>query len=161
MSKAKQIIIGIDPGFATCGYACISTQGQDIEVLCYGAVTTPATDEFTKRLQSLHQELSDLFTTYKPNRLAIEQLYFAKNTKTAIKVAHARGIMLLLAAQHKLAIHEYTPLQVKQALTTYGRADKQQMQKMIQKILKLETIPTPDDAADALALAWYAAQQPY
>ena len=146
-------ILGIDPGYAIVGYGVIDYSGNHFSVVSYGAVTTPAGEEFPKRLKSIYDDLRLLIDTYKPECIAIERLYFNTNTTTAIDVAQARGVILLASESKGLKIHEYTPLQVKQAVTGYGKAEKFQVMDMVKSLLKLKSVPKPDDTADALALA--------
>lgn len=147
------IIMGIDPGFAITGYGIIKYEGNKFSVTDYGAIRTNAGIELPKRLYSLGTELSQLLSLYKPDVVAVEELFFNTNTKTAISVAQGRGVVLYEVMKSGLPVYEYTPLQVKVAVTGYGRADKTQMQHMMKIILNLESIPKPDDAADALAVA--------
>ena len=121
--------------------------------LAQGVIETPKSDAFPLRLQQLRDDLRALLLLWHPDEVAVEELFFATNAKTAINVGHARGVVLLTLADERVAIHEYTPLQVKQAITGYGRADKKQMQEMVRILLNLKSIPKPDDAADALAIA--------
>lgn len=146
-------VLGIDPGLATTGWGVVDKDKSKLLMVEYGTIKTPAGQLHEERLVFIHQSLLDLIKKYQPNRTAVEQLFFSKNVKTATKVGEARGVMLLAIAQSGLSIDELTPLQVKQAITSYGRADKQQMQKMVKIILGLKQIPKPDDAADALAIA--------
>jgi len=146
--------MGIDPGTATTGYCVLGSDSRDnVNVIEYGCIRTPKTDTPQKRLAQIHGELKELFQRFQPKCVAVEKLFFNTNTKTAMAVGQARGVILLAAAGAGLDIAEYTPLQVKMALTGYGRADKRQMQQMVKTLLKLESIPKPDDAADALAVA--------
>jgi len=147
------IIFGIDPGFAITGYGVVEKIGNKYKVLDYGAITTKAGLDFTTRLDIMYREIVQKFNEYSPDCVAMEELFFCKNITTGINVAHGRGVLLLAIAQLKKPFFEYTPLQVKQAITGYGKADKKQMQKMVQVLLNLESIPKPDDAADALAIA--------
>lgn len=147
------IILGIDPGTATTGYGLVEKDGQKFKMLDYGCVLTPAKTPLPDRIEQIFDELSEIIKEKKPDQIAVEELFFAKNTKTAISVAQARGGMLLAAKKAKVPVFEYTPLQVKMALTGYGRADKRQMQDMVRTLLSLSEIPKPDDAADALAIA--------
>lgn len=152
-------ILGIDPGFGRIGYGVIEqTKRTDWQVVTYGCITTDPKDGFVERLKDLHEELIDLIKQYKPTRLAVEELFFFKNLKTAIEVAQARGVILLTAIENNLPVDEFTPLQVKQAMTGYGRADKGQMQKMVAVILGIKEKIKSDDAADALAIALTAGQ---
>lgn len=147
------IILGIDPGFARTGYGVIEEKNKNLRILDYGCLTTPTGLSFEKRLEKIGDGVEKLIKKYQPDICAVEKIFFYKNTKTAIDVGQARGIVILTAAEKKLEIREFTPLQVKQSIVGYGRADKKQMQKMIKIILGLKEIPRPDDAADALALA--------
>jgi len=149
----KKIILGIDPGIADTGWGIIEKHGQKITMVDCGSIKTPAKTEFIKRLKTLHQELHDIIKKYKPDAVSVEELFFCKNVKTALVVGQARGVVLMTIAQNNLPIFEYTPLQVKQALTSYGKADKKQVGQMVKVMLNLKTIPKPDDAADALAIA--------
>lgn len=153
MQSPSPVILGIDPGYAIMGYGAVSESGSSLRAIAYGVVTTPATLAFPDRLLQLHRELTRLIGELRPAAVAIERLYFAKNTKTALDVSQARGVILLTCMQHGLPVHEYTPMQVKQAVCGHGGADKRQVQKMVQLLLRLDTIPHPDDAADALAIA--------
>ncbi len=151
--KKTNIILGIDPGFADTGYGVIKVENNSTTTLDYGSIKTPAKQPYGDRIEHIYNEILNLIKKYKPSDMAIEQLFFYKNVTTAIKVSQARGVVLLAANQNNLQISEYTPLQIKQSLTGYGRADKKQMQQMVKAILKLNEIPKPDDAADALAVA--------
>lgn len=146
------VILGIDPGYAIIGYGVIDTSKNDM-VLDYGAITTPKEDSMPVRLESIEGALKYLFEKYKPEAVAIEELFYFKNQKTVIQVAQARGVIVLAAQKYCGNIYEYTPLQIKQALTGHGRAEKAQVQYMVKAILGLNSIPKPDDAADALAVA--------
>ncbi len=146
-------ILGIDPGYAIIGYGIIDKDQNGIEVVDYGAITTPKEDTMPVRLQSIEESLDYLFKKYKPDVVAIEELFYFKNQKTVIQVAQARGVTLLACQKFCGNIYEYTPLQIKQALTGHGRAEKAQIQYMVKAILNLNAIPKPDDAADALAVA--------
>ena len=153
------VILGFDPGIATLGYGVIKTEkGVKPQMLDYGIVSTPKEENIAVRLAMLEKGVKQLLDKYKPNEIAIEELFFAKNVKTAINVAHARGVVLLTCIKECGRIYEYTPLQIKQALTGYGRADKNQIQQMVKTTLRLKGIPRPDDAADALAVALCHAQ---
>ncbi len=143
------IVIGFDPGLAITGYGVI----QGDAILEYGVLRTPAKTPLGQRLVLLYNQLTELLDQYKVARAGCEQLFFARNVTTALDVGHARGIILLAIAQRHIPLLELTPLQVKQSLTGYGRADKQQIQYMVQSIFKLSKAPKPDDAADALAIA--------
>ncbi len=147
------IILGIDPGYAIVGYGVIYYQSGRFRVLEYGAITTPAGMPLPKRLHRIYEGMEELIRKYKPAALSIEQLFFNTNSTTAIGVAEARGCILLSADINNIPIFEYTPLQVKQAVTGYGRAEKRQIMQMTTTLLGLTEIPKPDDAADALAVA--------
>lgn len=146
------IILGIDPGTATTGYGVIK-KGNNLEMIGYGCIKTTTRHSTAERLNKIDQELSKLIKKYKPNKISVEDIFFFKNIKTAVKVSQAKGIILARAAKMKIPIFEYTPLQIKQAVASYGRADKNQVQQMVKLLLKLKTAPKPDDAADALAAA--------
>ena len=146
------IILGIDPGYAIIGYGIIDTEKKDM-VIDYGAITTPKEDSLPIGLEAIDASLKFLFDKYKPEVVAIEELFYFKNQKTIIQVAQARGVIVLACQKYCGNIYEYTPLQIKQALTGQGRAEKAQVQYMVKAILGLNTIPKPDDAADALAVA--------
>ncbi len=148
------IILGIDPGLATMGYGAIEYDRGNFAVIDYGVVTTPKDCTLPNRLLQLEDGVTELISTFKPDNIAIEELFFSKNITTGIPVAEARGVILLTAVkQLGDEVYEYTPNQIKQAITGYGGADKMQMQHMIQALLRLKSIPRPDDAADALAVA--------
>ena len=147
------IIFGIDPGFAITGYGVVEKLGNKYKVLDYGVITTKAGLDLSVRLNIMYEEIVRKFNQYNPDYVAMEELFFCKNITTGIAVAHGRGVLLLAIAQMGKPFYEYTPLQIKQAITGYGKADKKQMQKMVQVLLNLDSIPKPDDAADALAVA--------
>ncbi len=146
-------ILGIDPGFAIVGYGIIEYSGYKFTPLEYGAVTTEAGEDIFVRFKKIYDSLTEIISKSKPDAMAIEELFFNSNQKTAINVAQARGIILLAAMNCGIPIFEYTPLQVKQAVVGYGRAEKAQVQQMVKALLKLEKVPKPDDTADALAIA--------
>jgi crossover junction endodeoxyribonuclease RuvC len=148
------IILGLDPGYATVGYGIIKKEGSKISAVAYGVIKTKAKREFSGRLLEIAKGVDEIIKKYKPELICIEKLFFFKNQKTAIDVGQARGALVLKIAEHHLPISEFTPLEVKQALTGYGRARKRQMQEMVKILLKLKNIPKPDDAADALAIAY-------
>lgn len=147
------IILGIDPGTAIIGYGVLKKNREKLKTIDYGCIKTSANLSTADRLHKLHKELYLLIKKHKPNIVAVEDIFFFKNLKTAIKVSQARGVILLTAAKTKCKIEEYTPLQVKQAVHGYGRAEKKQVQEMVKILLNLKEIPKPDDAADALAIA--------
>ena len=147
-------ILGFDPGLATLGYGVIKVDNAGkAEMVDYGIISTPKEKNLPERLVLLEKGVKQVIEVFKPDEIAIEELFFAKNVTTGIIVAHARGVILLTAIKECGRIYEYTPLQIKQALTGYGRADKHQIQSMVKTFLRLKSIPRPDDAADALAVA--------
>lgn len=146
-------IIGIDPGYAIVGFGVVDQERGNFTVVDYGAITTNADTEFSQRLVEIYDDLCYILDKHKPDFMAVERLFFTTNQKTAIDVAEARGIILLAARQRNVGIFEYTPLQVKQSVTGYGKAVKNQVQEMTKNILRLPDIPKPDDTADALAIA--------
>lgn len=146
-------ILGIDPGLAIVGYGVVDKIGNSYKTIDYNAITTMAHTPIENRIKIIYDEISLLLDKFKPDALSIEELFFNNNSKTAIAVGQARGVVLLAAVEHNVPIYEYTPLQVKQALTGYGRASKTQIQQMMKNILALSEIPKPDDVADALAIA--------
>lgn len=153
-------ILGIDPGFGRVGYGVIEQKknSQDWQAVSYGCISTDPKNSFVDRLKNLHEELVRLIKEFKPARMAVEEIFYFKNAKTVIEVAQARGVIILTAVEHNLPVDEFTPLQVKQAITGYGRAEKGQMQKMVGVILKIKEPIKSDDAADALAVAITAGQ---
>ena len=146
-------ILGIDPGFAIVGYGVIDYEKGKYKTVDYGKITTPAGMEMPLRLKTVYDGVLRLIETYNPDVLAVEELFFNTNVKTAIAVGHARGVIVLAAANKGIKINEYTPLQIKQAVVGYGRADKNQVQQMVKMFLGLKEVPKPDDTADALAVA--------
>jgi crossover junction endodeoxyribonuclease RuvC len=147
-------ILGIDPGIAICGYGVVEElPNGDVASIAFGVIETPKQMPLAQRLNELHIKLRALVEQWKPDEVAVEELFFATNAKTAITVGQARGVVLLSLYQAGLVIAEYTPLQVKQAVSGYGAADKKQVQEMVRLLLNLKTAPKPDDAADALAIA--------
>jgi crossover junction endodeoxyribonuclease RuvC len=146
-------IIGIDPGTGILGFGVIESHGGKNQLVDAGVIRTPVKEDDAVRLQTIYDELSDIIARNKPSEMAVEKLFFAQNVTTAMTVAQARGVVLLAAQQAGLKIAEYTPLQIKQSLTGYGRADKKQMQEMVRVLLGLKDVPQPDDCADALAVA--------
>lgn len=153
------VIVGLDPGLATLGYGVISKEKNGrVEMIDYGVVLTQKDTSLPDRLILIEKGVRQIIEKFKPDEIAIEELFFAKNVKTGIAVAHSRGVTLLTAKKECGKIFEYTPLQIKQALTGYGRADKNQIQQMVKTFLGLKAVPKPDDAADALAVALCHAQ---
>ncbi len=146
-------VLGIDPGYAIVGWGVLDYVGNKFKVVDFGAINTPASLPFEKRLESIHSQMNELIERLQPECMGIEKLYFNSNTTTAIDVAQARGVILLSAVLNNLSIGEYTPLQVKQSVTGYGKAEKKQVMEMTRQILGLRSVPKPDDTADALAIA--------
>lgn len=153
MSGSVRITLGIDPGTAIVGYAVVIAKGSTLSAVTCDVITTPAGMPLAQRLQEIYQRLSEIITTYQPTEAAMEELFFAKNARTALTVGHARGVAMLALANGGLPIAEYTPRQVKQAVTGYGNADKVQVGEMVRILLNLRAVPRPDDAADAAAVA--------
>jgi crossover junction endodeoxyribonuclease RuvC len=148
-----RITLGIDPGTAIVGYAAVMAKGSTLSLLACNVITTPARMPLTQRLQHIYESLSGIIATIKPDEAAIEELFFAKNARTAMTVGQARGVAMLALANGGLPVAEYTPKQVKQAVTGYGAAKKEQVGEMVRTLLKLTAVPRPDDAADAAAIA--------
>ena len=146
-------ILGIDPGLATVGWGVIDVINGKPKPVAYGVILTPKDNKFADRLMIIEEDLNSLIDKFKPDEIALEELFFNDNVKTAINVAHARGVILITCIKKCGKLYEYTPLQIKQALTGYGRAEKRQIQEMTKTFLNLSKIPKPDDAADALAVA--------
>jgi len=153
LSGRGQTILGIDPGTATMGWGVVRQEGNRLRYVQHGAITTPSTWEMPRRLGRLFDGVTELVRGYRPDAVAIEELFFNTNVTTGISVGQARGVALLAAYKSGAETFEYTPLQVKQAVTSYGRADKRQVQEMVRTLLNLREIPRPDDAADGLAIA--------
>ncbi len=147
------LTLGIDPGTATTGFGLITEKRNKLVFVDHGVITTSRKESSQGRLRRIYGELKKILLDYKPRAIAIEKLFFGANTKTAIAVGQARGIALLTAAEFKIPVAEYTPLEVKMAITGYGKADKKQVQQMVKTLLNLSFLPKPDDAADALAIA--------
>ena len=146
-------ILGIDPGVAIVGFGLIESDRGTLRMLQYGAITTPAGLPLAARLAQIDRDIEELIGTFRPDEISVEELFFSKNITTGIAVAHARGVILCAAEKKKIPIYEYTPMQVKQAVAGYGLADKKQVMDMTRRLLKLKSVPRPDDAADALAVA--------
>lgn len=147
------IILGIDPGLATLGYGVIESNGGKCRLIQFGAVTTPAGQPMPMRLRAIYQGVGQLMDIYQPEDVAFEELFFSKNITTGMAVSAARGVALVAVAQRTENLYEYTPMQIKQAVTGYGGADKHQVQHMVKLLLHMEEIARPDDAADAIAVA--------
>lgn len=149
-----KVVVGIDPGTATTGYGFIlENEDGNLEMLDYGVVLTPSDIAMEKRLKLLFSKINELFLLHRPVSGAVEKLFFQKNVTTAISVGQARGVILLAFAESNIPVAEYTPLEIKQAVAGYGGADKKQVQLMVRSLLNLDVVPSPDDAADALAVA--------
>ena len=146
-------VLGLDPGTAITGYAVVTEDGGGLTLNAIGVIRTPANTPLPSRLQTIHAELQALIEEHEPDAAGVEELFFSRNARTAMSVGHARGVVLLALVNAGLPIGEYTPMQVKQAVTGYGNADKHQVQEMVRMLLNLPEIPRPDDAADAAAVA--------
>lgn len=147
-------ILGIDPGYGRCGFGLIQGQGSDFECLTHGVITTDSGLDHKDRLLELACDLESIIIKYQPSTLVIEELFFTKSTTTALKVAEARGVAIMIAGKNGLEVIEVKPNEVKMAMTGYGKADKNQIQEMVKSIFGFSQVPKPDDAADALAIAW-------
>ena len=152
-APSPRIALGIDPGTAIVGYAVVELRGSELNMITCDVITTPSTMSMPERLQHIYLRLNEIIVTFRPNESAMEELFFAKNARTALTVGQARGVAMLALANGGLAVSEYTPKQVKQAVTGYGGANKEQVGEMVRIILHLKSIPRPDDAADAAAVA--------
>lgn len=153
----SRIILGIDPGYGRTGYGVIAAEGSRIKYIACGVIETDAKCLFSERLMAINRELKAIIKKYKPDLVSVEELFFYKNVTTAVKVGQARGVIILTSGLEKVPVVEYTPLQVKQAISGYGKAEKKQIQQMVKVFLNLREVPKPDDAADALAIAICAA----
>ena len=147
------VVLGIDPGVATVGFGIIKETGGILKPQRYGVITTPAGMRLALRLKQINSDVTELIKTFKPDAIAVEELFFNTNLKTAVAVAHGRAAIILAGEEHGIPMYEYTPLQVKKAVVGYGRATKKQVMDMVRRLLSLDHIPKPDDAADALAVA--------
>lgn len=147
------LILGIDPGYAITGFSLLSYSDNRFRTLDYGVVRTEAGSPFPERLLAIDQAMQALIERYQPTCMAVEEIFFSRNSTTAMGTAQARGVAIVAGARAGIPVYEYTPIQVKKAVTGYGRADKEQVQYMVSRLLSLRTIPQPDDAADALAVA--------
>ncbi len=146
-------VLGVDPGSESTGYGIIETDGSEHTALLFGAIKTSSQHPFAARLLKIHRELTGILENQDLHAMAVEEVFHARNVQSALKLGHARGIALLVAAQHEIPVFEYSPLEVKSAVVGYGRAEKCQIQSMVRFLLRLREVPSPDDAADALALA--------
>jgi crossover junction endodeoxyribonuclease RuvC len=147
------LVLGVDPGTAITGYGLVREEEGELKLVDYGVITTPAGQPLPERLQTIYSGLADVAGKHQPQQAAVEELFFSRNVRTALSVGHARGVALLALVDAGLAIYEYKPLEIKQAITGYGGADKQQVQEMVRLLLNLDHVPQPDDAADAVAVA--------
>ena len=147
------IVLGIDPGYALMGWGVVESNGSRMKLLGYGCIETKAGTPMQHRLRTLQLGVRDLTLMYRPDEVAFEELFFAQNVTTALMVGAARGAAIIAAAEYTENLYEYTPMQIKQAVTGYGKADKKQIQQMVKMLLNMDTIPKPDDAADAIACA--------
>ncbi len=153
MSKNENLVLGIDPGTAITGYGLVWGEGDDLRLVDYGAITTSSDESLPQRLQEIYHQLTTIIQERQPSSAAVEKLFFSRNVRTALSVGQARGVALLAIANAGITVHEYTPLEVKQAVVGYGRATKEQVQEMVKMLLGLDSVPQPDDAADAIAIA--------
>lgn len=153
MINKSKVIVGIDPGFADTGFGVLEVEGSNMKCLDFGSIKTSPKDIFVDRLKKIDEALQGIIDKYKPSLVSVEKIFFNNNAKTALLVGHARGVILLNVAKNNIPIVEFTPLQLKQSICNYGRADKNQIKKMIKIILNLKELPKSDDAADALGLA--------
>jgi crossover junction endodeoxyribonuclease RuvC len=147
------LVLGIDPGTAITGFGLVREEEEGLTLVAYGVVTTAANQPLPERLQAIYQGLAQVARHHQPQQAAVEELFFSRNARTALSVGHARGVALLALADAGLPIYEYKPLEIKQAITGYGGADKGQVQEMVRLLLNLDHVPQPDDAADAVAVA--------
>jgi crossover junction endodeoxyribonuclease RuvC len=147
------IILGVDPGIATVGFGVISSEGSRQSLVRCGVIRTAAGDRLALRLRQIYDDACELIDMYRPDAIAIEELFFNTNLKTGISVAHGRGVLILAGEERGVPMYEYTPLQVKQTVAGYGRAEKKQVMEMVRRLLSMNEVPRPDDAADALAIA--------
>ena len=147
------LVLGIDPGTAITGYGLVREDDEGLTLIGCGVITTPADRPLPQRLQTIYRGLTAIIGQHQPDQVAVEELFFSRNVRTALSVGQARGVVLLAAAEAGLPLHEYKPLEVKQTVAGYGGADKRQVQEMVRLLLNLEQVPEPDDAADAVAVA--------
>ncbi len=147
------LVLGIDPGTASTGWGVVSKEGDDLVLVGYGTVNTSQDTPLPQRLQTIHRELGEVISQHRPDAVVVEKLFFSKNVKTALSLGQARGVALLAAADAGIPLYEYTPLEVKQSVVGYGRASKDQIQQLVKMLLRLDSVPQPNDAADAIAVA--------
>jgi crossover junction endodeoxyribonuclease RuvC len=153
-TKSSKIILGLDPGLASTGFGIVKEDaGGKLEMLDYGVIRTPAHSDFADRINTVHKDITEIIKKYKPQVAGVEKLFFCNNAKTALDVGQVRGVIILTLIQNNIPFHEFTPLQVKQTVANHGKADKKQIQQMVKLLLNLKKAPSPDDAADALAIA--------
>jgi crossover junction endodeoxyribonuclease RuvC len=153
MNKDENLVLGVDPGTAITGYGLVWGEGDSLRLVDYGTITTPSDNPLPQRLQEIYCQLTALIQERQPAAAAVEKLFFSRNVRTALSVGQARGVVLLAMANAEITVHEYTPLEIKQAVVGYGRATKEQVQEMVKVLLGLDSVPQPDDAADAIAVA--------
>jgi crossover junction endodeoxyribonuclease RuvC len=153
VSKDENLVLGVDPGTAITGYGLVWGEGDNLRLVDYGTITTPSDKPLPQRLQEIYCQLTALIQERQPAAAAVEKLFFSRNVRTALSVGQARGVVLLAMANAEITVHEYTPLEIKQAVVGYGRATKEQVQEMVKMLLGLDSVPQPDDAADAIAVA--------
>jgi len=149
----EKILLGIDPGLAKTGFGIVGEQGNRLKCYSYGIIKTHSNEEMSKRLLALYQKMQELVQKYSPREMVLEKIFFSRNVKTAFQVGQARGVVILTAAQNDIPVFEYTPLEIKKAITGYGQAEKKQVQTLVKSILNLKEKPHPDDASDALGAA--------
>jgi len=147
------LVLGIDPGTAITGWGVVSKDADDLHLVDYGTIDTSKNTPLAQRLQTIHRDLGEIISRHRPSAVAVEKLFFSKNVRTALSVGQARGVVLLAVAEAGIPVHEYTPLEVKQSVVGYGRASKDQVQQLVKILLRLDSVPQPDDAADAIAVA--------
>jgi len=153
VSENESLVLGIDPGTAITGYGLVRAEGDNLRLVDYGAIVTSSDKSLPQRLQRIYRQLTAIIQERQPSSAAVEKLFFSRNVRTALSVGQARGVALLAMANAEIPVHEYTPLEVKQAVVGYGRATKEQVQEMVKMLLGLDSVPQPDDAADAIAVA--------
>lgn len=153
MRTSKRTVLGIDPGLDRVGYGVVASVRSELTLITFGLIQTKRTDLPEKRLLQIYRQLTRIIAVYRPDRLALEKLYFSKNVSSALSVGEARGVVLVTAAEHALPVVEFSPATIKQSVTGFGAADKHQVQRMVQILYRLPKLPAPDDVADAIAIA--------